>query len=767
MHESDERQHAEQNGQHSSEQMEGVDRPIAPAPDDVYRVLENFESNLKGLKNLYTERQIIQAKLQEREVGLLLREKELSSRASDLDQVKNQIEETRRQIEREREMLAGRDMQVAAREAELKKSADEMERGLAELRAKNEELARWAAEHDRLKSELAAESEMVAQAKAEVEAAKPRIATARRDIEQAARALAEVEQRRAEVAEEARKVASTRAEVESLQVRLENARDEIAEAKEIQASIEKRRQELEAQANHLAEERRKFDTESTGLAELRSQKALIEGELAVLEAKKGKAESLADALSAMEQSLTEQLQELDRLKVELAEARSSMDQRESGLVSQKGEVERLERELASMRGVVEEYEQLWTIEREHAAMLVVKLEEQAQQAAQALAAAPASPAMDESAKEEIQQLEGLVNELKDRLRTEIAARREAEEIASASSGQTDDARVEIEQRLESALAQLSTAQAEIDRLRNEAPSFSTPAQQASLDRRRMRLRTAKKILREKQEKMRIGGEALRKRFEQCEEVFKQRSELAAVAERVKAADRRHQKNKARSRVASVMLCWMLILGIMAGLSYAVSRQVVPGIYLAKSTIKADGRGRELTSDELVEWQQYHEAMLADPRFADVVAKRMARKGMAASSDPGAVASMIKERLVWESATPGELRLELKGEGATTTERELDTISTALAGEANAARTNLAHGAVTTPPTPAATNGMPLDNSQLIAAGAMLGVGFILSIFIAAAMYKKLAQAKTKFERDAELASILDDANWPDMQKLAA
>ena len=129
MHESDERQHAEQNGQHSNGQVDGqgADRAISPAPDDVYRVLENFESNLKGLKNLYTERQIIQAKLQEREVGLLLREKELSSRASDLDQVKNQIEETRRQIEREREMLAGRDMQVAAREAELEVRQDEIE----------------------------------------------------------------------------------------------------------------------------------------------------------------------------------------------------------------------------------------------------------------------------------------------------------------------------------------------------------------------------------------------------------------------------------------------------------------------------------------------------------------------------------------------------------------------------------------------------------------------------------------------------------------
>ena len=50
---------------------------------------------------------------------------------------------------------------------------------------------------------------------------------------------------------------------------------------------------------------------------------------------------------------------------------------------------------------------------------------------------------------------------------------------------------------------------------------------------------------------------------------------------------------------------------------------------------------------------------------------------------------------------------------------------------------------------------------------MVAVPFVLSVFIAAAMYKKLAQAKTKFERDAELASILDDANWPDMQKLAA
>lgn len=771
MGDSDERQHAESNGQHPEPHANGTmdaSRPAVPTPDDVYRVLEDFEANLKGLKSLYTERQIIQAKLQEREVGLLLREKELSSRASDLDSVKNQIEELKRSIDQERESLAARDAQVARREQELSKSADEMEKGLAELRTKNEELRRWAQEHDRQRDELAAESEMVARTKQEVEAGKARLASARQEIEQAARAMAEVESRRAEIAAEAQRVAQARAEIESLQVRLQSARDEIAEAQQFQASIESRRGELEAEASRLNEARAKLDSESAGLAELRSQKALIEGELAVLDKKKGRAESLAEALSAMEQSLSEQAAELERLKSELAEARSGMDQREHGLQDQRETVARLETELAALHEVVQEYEQLWMIEREHAAELMVRLEQQAAEAAAKLAAVPVAEAMGESAsREEVEQLESLVSELKDRLRTEIASRRAAEETLSKRPEGDDRGRAEMESKLERAMGQLSTAQAEIERLRNDAPSFSTPAQERTLQRRRDRLRLCKKLVREKQEKLRVGGEALRTRFQQCEEIIKQRSDLSKVAERVKAADRRHQKQKAGSRVTSVVLCWVLILGIMAGLSYAVSRQIIPGVFVAKTVIKADGRGHELTDDEKQEWQKYHEDLLADPRFADVVAKRMARKGMAASSDPGAVIDMVKNRLVWESPTPGELRLELKGPGATATERELDTISTALAGEANAARTNQATAAVTTPPTPAVTNGVPLDNSQMIAAGAMLGVGFVILIGVAIGMYRKLAQVKTRFEKDAEMASILDDANWPDMQKLAA
>lgn len=771
MGESDERQHAETNGQHPGPDADGslnASRPQAPSPDDVYRVLEDFETNLKGLKTLYTERQIIQAKLQEREVGLLLREKELSSRASDLDSVKNQIEELKRSIEHERESLAARDAHVAQREAELSRSADEMEKGLAELRAKNDELKRWADEHDRQKSALAAESEAISKTRQEIESGKARLASARQEIEQAARAMAEVESRRAEIAAEARKVAEARAEVETLQVRLQTARDEIEEAKQFQASIENRRNELEAEASRLNEARAKLDAESAGLAELRSQKALIEGELAVLDKKKGRAESLAEALSSMEQNLSEQAQELSRLKTELADARSGMDQREHGLQDQRETVARLERELAALREVVEEYEQLWSVEREHAAGLMLQLEQQAAQAAANLAAVPVAQAMGDSAsREEVEQLETLVSELKDRLRTEIANRRAAERTLSERSESPDPARAEIESKLERAMGQLSSAQAEIDRLRSDAPSFSTPAQELKLERRRERLRTCKRLVREKQEKLRVGGEALRTRFQQCEEIIKQRADLSKVAERVKSADRRLQKQKASSRVAGVVLCWVLILGIMAGLSYAVSRQVVPGIYVAKTVLKADGRGHELTDEERTEWQQYHENLLSDPRFADVVAKRMARKGMAASSDPGAVVDMVKNRLVWESATPGEIRLELKGPGATATERELDTISTALAGEANAARTNLATAAVTTPPTPAVTNGMPLDNSQLIAAGAMLGVGFIILVGVSIGMYRKLAQAKTRFEKDAEMASLLDDANWPDMQKLAA
>jgi chromosome segregation ATPase len=764
MHESNARQTAEHDTNETP--RHDASRPFAPVPDDVNRVLESFEANLQGLKKLYTERQLIQATLQEREVGLLLREKELSSRALDLDAVKNQIEELRRSIEQEREALASRDASVQARESELNRSASDLEKGLVDLRAKNEELKRWADEHDRQKAALAAESEQLSKAKTEVEQAKPRIANARKEIEHAARAMADVEQRRAEVAVEAKKVADARAEVESLQMRLENARDEIEEAKEFQASIEQRRSELEAQAARIAEERAKLDVDAAAVAELRSKKAQIEGELAVLDQKKGKAESLAEALSAMEQSLTDQSQELDRLKVELAEARAGMDQRETGLNTQRDDVARLERELAAMREVVEEYEQLWTIEREHAAELMTQLAQQASQAASSLATAPVAESIGHAAsREEVEQLESLVRDLKDRLRTEILARRQAEELAT--NPDSSHSHIETEAKLEKALAQLSLAQAEIERLRSDSPSFSTEAREAILERRRERLRACKRLVREKQEKLRAGGEALRRRFEQCEEVMKQRSELAAVAERVKAADRRHQKNAARSRVANVVLCWMLVLGIMAGLSYAVSRQVVPGVFVAKTVLKADGRGRELTDGEKQEWQTYHEALLADPRFADIVAKRMARKGMAATNNPAEVADMVKNRLAWESAALGELRLELKGSGATNTERELDTISTALAGEANAARTNQAHAAVTTPPTPAATNGMPLDNSQLIAAGSMLGVGFVILVGIAMAMYKKLAQAKTRFERDAEMAHILDDAHWPKMDNLAA
>lgn len=339
------------------------------------------------------------------------------------------------------------------------------------------------------------------------------------------------------------------------------------------------------------------------------------------------------------------------------------------------------------------------------------------------------------------------------MRHAFADRADLSSRLTESRGYLDEA-ADIIKSLEAQLQQQRHSRKASGGSQHADPEFAI-----TMETRRRRLKLMHAMLRDRTDKVRKASEALRHRFEQCEGVLKQRAELAATRERIIEAEKRIQNASSRTRAAAVTLCAVATMGVIGGLSWALARQVAPATFVATAELAADGRGRTLQPGELQEWQNYHEKMFSDPRFHQMAAERFQRLGMASVGTPTDVKRLVEERIRWESLNPGQMSLHLQGQGSRNTERMLNTFAAAFASHANAAQTARTDGGVTRVTQEARTGDEPIDNTRTYWALAMMGIGTSICFFVATALWKKLAGAKTAFEQDHQIAAILDENRW--------
>lgn len=651
--------------------------------DDVLHALSEFEEGLKGLKAIYNERQFQQAQLHQREVDCLMKEAELSQKSDELAELEAKVAKETSEIASLREQLEARAASIEERERQILQEREEIQK----RKDTAEETARTLTELDRSMREEASSRQKAIEARAaEVEAKALHLETL----------LTEAESKQGEYATRMR-------ELDALDV-----------------EIAKERAQNEARANALTDERRRLDE---ARADLSRREAALADSLAKIAAWEVESANLSKRLREAQDSARKseanaalasgRINELER---QLVATKESLAACESGRADG---AEALRQRIERLGEVLEEYEQWWRIERDEVRAL------RGEASCQALRTA---------------ELEGVIEQLRERLNSEIDARRAIEEKHAAALAEAGE----------------SLAQARADRHVSGSAEGTE-----SIHRRRNRLKKCRQLVKARHEKVKRAEEALARRYEQVEHLLSQRAQLAEAHKTVTHAQRRLQKQQATGRTAVVMLCTVVVVALLTILSWAVSRETFPGRYAAKSMMRADGRGKELNAAELSEWTSYVKDLVRDPRFADAVAKRMTRKGMETLSVPAAVAARMKADLSVESSKDGEVVLELRGEGKRRTERELETIATALAAEANAARASRADGTVTLPPTDADAGNTPIDDTQKIAAAIMLGSGLFVTLFVGAFLWKKLANAKTQFEQDSQLASVLDEASWAD------
>jgi chromosome segregation ATPase len=616
--------------------------------DDLMQVITEFDNGLRALKSLYSERQFLQAKLQQREVDFLVKENEISERAAEVEARRAAIDAETAALSAERADLESR----AATLAQAKAAADQASRDVQHA-AETTRLALEAREHE-------------------------------------LRGREEAAKRRAE-------------------------------------DIENQRREIEVQRRAIEEGRAKAAQRETELGAATLRATAMEQELGKVREEAAAARRLADEKARSLEVIESKVGDLEtRLKNTIEQAGQS-----ESLV--KGERDQLEQRVTELQRLLDESAQSLASERDRVKELSASLEHRT---------------------EESSGVEQVIDGLKQRLKSEVELRNEAEFHAE-----------ELGEQIEQLATQLQEAQSRIDSS-DRAPSFGPSHAQDWLDRRRQRIKAARTAIRNKVAKLKKGEEAIQKRFEQCEQILSQRAELAAVHTAIVQQQRRLQSQQGKSRASVAVLCSTITIVLLAALSWAVSREVTPGLFVAKTAIRAEGRGGDMNTDSLKEWQAYHEKLLKDPRLAESIAGRMKKKNIESLSQPGAVSTRMRQDLNADSSRPGEIILELRGAGKQKTERELDTIATAFASEANASRDTRADGGITSVPTPATAGDGPIDSIQLLAAAGIMGAGVFLAFVLGLALWRRLAHAKTKFEQDVQLSSILDSAHWPDPSKPA-
>lgn len=618
---------------------------------------------------------------------------------------------------------------LAKKQAELEARAREAEEQLAAARRLEEQCAAERSRLEKGREELEELSRTIEAKMSEIDAAEKALATRREELEK----------HQSDLDEAARIIAAEREAAKT---------DRDANEAEMQArtaELEAQRANLEAQKFELEAHRAKLDAQK---AEIEARKAALDAAAArKVEASKAKLDELTARAESAEKAAAEAKKKAEQDAAMIGELRRELEaskrEREAavgraadGDKDAAARMQELAERLAAAEESAEEHRNLWEIERAQGVKLTEELTKLREEAGEA---------------------ETVISTLREKLKTEAARSQEL-------TAKTRQLEADLAQGA-ALVAELEGQLAELRKKRERVQSEARSVMPESLERRRRRLTLARELVRRQAAKVKKGGEALRKRYEQCEQVLSQRAELAEARAKIIAAEKRAHSGRAVRTAAVVMLCGSGVVAMLGGLSWAAATHFAPATFVASSQIGADGRGRELQPAELDEWQRFHEGLIADPMFHDAAADRFKRQGMTELARPADLAQRIREGLSVESGSPGEMTLRWTGKGADRSQRELETLTASLTSHANAAQTRRIDGGVTKVLKEARAGDAPIDNTRTVYALGILGGTLALALAITLTLWRKLSRAKTDFERDTGLASTLDPGRWPDPARM--
>ncbi len=742
---------------------------------------EELETELRTVQHERQKIELTARDLQNRAGGIEAREGELGRRESLLAQREAEVEEKLSRENAAESRLGAVEKSLRALEGKLKGrelELGERSRALEEMAGRAGALeAELGQTRQRLEGALRMAEEKLTRERKVSEGLRAQMEVAEEEVRNAAGALgragelesllaaaqAEIDR----VREEARAgVEGERAGAEAMSLELDAERERVAA---LAADLARERERVASVQGDVAALRERAELTELELGEARERLATAEARLS--QAADPKAEAAARAEAA---SLRKQLDDLaasadaeiaaTRAEVEAAEKRIAElteAMRSAGARSEEldGAVARAE---AAEARAAELEAKLAGAERELTAAVRARDEASAQLAAAGENSQEEAGRLRDAltlAVERIAEAERDTAAMRDALdaaRQEIESLREAAERTGGELARTEQAALETEGENRDLKSRVQELEIELE-VANAKPRPN--ADEFQLGRRR-RLARQRRILRDHSLKIRRATEALRDRLEQCDKVLQKRAELAEAYHAIVEMRQRNAKREVRGGVVFGVIGMMAVVGMVAAASWFVAGRFTPGEYAASVVIAGEGGPRQTLSTQDAEaWQTYMTALATDPRFLEQAADRMKRRGITTLGTAGELAREARDRLVIETPSPNQVRLEWRGEGAERTRRVLDTYAVALASVSNQARARRTDGATTVIVAEAAASGEPLDTKRVETAGMIFGGSTVFTLAFGGFLWRRLSAAKSRFERDSRIDPLMDDSQW--------
>lgn len=778
---------------------------IRKPEEDVLDVIQNVEAQLGALRKAHEDHRNAMASLIEQKKLLYQQGNELEQREQELTTREVELAEMRQQFEQREIDLVQRASGLEQRESKLASQAETLEQQEAELESRSGEIKRKITELDgqlagisKRKGELDTLEREVQEKLAREETAAKKLAQAISELEHARGQLAQLdtklEHNHSQLAERDAKLGQLSAERETLRAAHEKTCVELKGAvsklrgREIElVERSKALEELAEQAGNIEQElsdtREKYERRIAGAEQqltqlteqlVREQQVStgLRAQIESLEQQHGaegdeRVARLQSELGALQEQLQDAIAQAESLEQE-GQGRGQADQLRidsltAELESTKTKLEEVNAQLGSIGAQADEE---LTAQRERVSDLEAQLR---------------------SLSEQIEHADALHSELEQQLAQRPKGDPQAEATLCAKIDEIAQAKASLEQalaerelqlgelgeqarsKIESLESQCSDLIATVERLNAELEDAQEQARQATgaepergdawTELRRHRLQKMRGILRGDAEKVRLATEALRTRYEQCEQVLTKRAELAEAYEAIASAQRKYQNKEVRTGVVLGlfgMLAIMLVIGVS---SWFVSGRVAPGMYRSRATLAATSPDGRLSEGDLAQWETYITGLTSDPRFLEVAAERMKRRGITEFASPGELGKHMGVYLDVAASMPGEIVFEYRDQGAERAQRVLDTFSVALTSASNNARARRVDTAVTTVRETASLSGEPLDTKRLEMAGIVFGSAVLSAMIVGGIIWRRLAAAKARFEKDSRVEVLYDEAKW--------
>ncbi len=344
---------------------------------------------------------------------------------------------------------------------------------------------------------------------------------------------------------------------------------------------------------------------------------------------------------------------------------------------------------------------------------------------------------------------------------EAAARQQANPPVAAPESEELALRNRAIQVLAERLERAQKDKQDLQRQLDDAMAGAAPVPAAGTPNalRRQRLVRYKTLLRAQARKIMQAQVALQKRQAECEALLAQRARLAAAAADLTRREQRVSVARTKTTAATIVFYLVGITTILGALSWGLASLVAPQTYVAKAVLEVDPRGRTMTEQELASWQQYHQGLVSDPVMMEVAAERMARRGLATLGTAPDLGARLHKDLFTQSERPGMLTLELTGQGAERTERELSTFVAAMVAQANGSRDQRTDGGATLLTQDAKAGAEPIKDPRLPYAGAFLAGSLVAVLCFGLVIWARLARAKQRIDREDLAAATFEDPAW--------